>query len=370
MRMRALAGVAVFLGVVALATASGVARIAWTVSESTEKTLAAAGADAPSTARQASPNAIPATDSTVPTAETKLLTSSLPDDGFADKFKRAEVKFYTPADLFEYIDGQAEGYIAYNFQALASATFKAGANAVVIDVYDMEKPIQAFGLYSTFRAPTNEFVAIGGQGFTSEEGVMLWKGRMVVRVSTEFATEGEGAQGTQTIAAVALAAAKATAAKIADEKRSLEILAILPEEGKTKDSDKYVLHALLGQSFLENGVTAEYPLGTGVARLFVCDFGKPEAAAKAYGEYLKFATAHGKVTETQGGKEGVGQAKTAQGKVPQGLSSKEFKGEIKYYGMTDVFLNGRFLAGGVNLPAGSEQLVEKLKKSVNSASAK
>jgi len=281
----------------------------------------------------------------VPADTQKTLISYLPEDGFYGGLKREEqVNFYDQTNLYEYIDGQAEGFIAYNFQALASATYGANDDSnVTVDVYDMEKPIQAFGLYSTFRAPSNEFAQLGGQGFKTAEGYMFWKGRYAVRISGNFGDE-------KRLYEAALAAAKSAAGKIPDDRNGLDILALLPAQKRVANSEKYTMRAVLGQGFLDNGVTAEYNTGKGMARLFVCQFSSAEAASKAYAEYLKFATAHGKPSETESG--------------------KAFQADVKYYGMTEVFLAGRYLAGGVALPRENPKegaaLVESLKQSLAS----
>jgi hypothetical protein len=269
----------------------------------------------------------------------KELLACLPAIRFREDFGLEDpVRFYDESNLFEYIDGQAEGFIAYNFQALASATYIRGDDTVVVDVYDMEKPIQAFGVYSTFRSPLNEFVEIGRQGFKSAEGYMFWKGRYCVEVSADIADE-------QAMYAAAEAAAKAVDARIPGADFALELLDLLPGGGKTANSEKYVLHAVIGQGFLDNGVTAEYPYAGGVARLFVCRFGGEDAAADAFGQYLKFATAHGKSVNVPGG----------------------FWADVKYYGLTEVFREGTYVFGGVSLPSDATGLMESLKARVGSA---
>ena len=182
---------------------------------------------------------------------------------------------------------------------------------LVIDVYDMAKPVQAFGVYSSFRSPINEFVQIGCQGFKTGEGYIFHKGSMFVNISADYADEDVMFKSAE-------AAARAVAGNITDSPVGLDMMSLLPSDGKMPNSEKYFLHAVLGQSFLDNGVTAQYPYEGGVARLFVCDLGSEDAAAKAYSEYLKFADAHGEPTELA--------PKTA------------FYAQVKYYGLIEVHL--------------------------------
>jgi hypothetical protein len=285
----------------------------------------------------------------VPPDTRKALVACLPADGFYESLKREEpVAFYDRGNLYEYIDGQAEGFIAYNFQALVSATYQDASDYfLVVDIYDMEKPIQAFGLYSTFRAPSNEFLSIGSQGFKTAEGCMFWKGKYVVKTSGTYGDEEAMYKAT-------VSAAKAVAEKIADDRTGLDLLALLPERGIVANSPKYTMKAVLGQGFLDNGVTAEYTVGRSTARLFACQFPSDEDASKAYGEYLKFATAHGKATRKEG--------------------DRAFEADVKYYGLTEVFVEGRYVAGGVALPKGdpAEQaaLMKALRESVPASATK
>ncbi len=266
--------------------------------------------------------------------EQKTLTACLPTEAFFDGLVlEPPVRFYDESNLYEYIDGQAEGFIAYDFRALASATYVSGDDSLVIDVYDMAKPVQAFGVYSSFRSPINEFVQIGCQGFKTGEGYIFYKGSMFVNISADYADE-------DVMFKAAEAAARAVAGNITDSPVGLDMMSLLPSDGKMPNSEKYFLHAVLGQSFLDNGITAQYPYEGGVARLFVCDFGSEDAAAKAYTEYLKFAGAHGEPTEFA--------PKTA------------FYAQVKYYGLIEVHLKGRYLAGGVGLPLDKDKLVNSL----------
>ena len=271
------------------------------------------------------------------------LLGVLPEGGFFEELDLDEpVVFYGPKTLYEYINGQAEGYLSYGFRALASATYLQGGDSVVVDVYDMGAPIRAFGVYSTFRSPANEFLEIGRECIRLADGLMFWKGRMAVQVSADFADEARGEKA-------ALAAAKAAAARIEDSGEGLEVLELLPPEGRVEASATYVLDGVLGQSFLSNGVVARYRVGSEVCRLFVCQYVSDEAAADAYAKYLNFARAHGEPAEAEKG--------------------REFYGRIKYYGMTAVFRHGRYLAGGTGLPDRWGSLFGRLKNHVEERAA-
>ncbi len=275
----------------------------------------------------------------------KALTALLPPDAFYDDLKAEPVVFYDAANLYEYIDGQAEGYIGYEFKALAAATYTHGDDMLVVDIYDMGKPLNAFGVYSTFRAPENDFLEIGEQGFRMSDGVMFWKGRYAVKVAADFLEEADMTKAAE-------AAARAVAAKIPADRSGLELLDVLPRANRVANSEKYLREAVMGQVYLTNGVLAQYKLGVSTGRLFVADLGTPEAAKAAYDKYLAFAKAN--ATNELRAKEGV----------------NEFTADVKYYGTSTVFQDGRFVAGLVGFAGGCECLLEPLRDNLKAANAK
>jgi hypothetical protein len=68
-------------------------------------------------------------------------------------------------NLFEYMDGNAEGYILYNFQAMHGVTCKKGEVTFVVDISDMGDADFAYGMFSAnrdLRQPEYR-VGMGGQ---------------------------------------------------------------------------------------------------------------------------------------------------------------------------------------------------------------
>jgi len=61
---------------------------------------------------------------------------------------------YNPDSLYQYIDGGADLYLLYDFKALLHQNFKSGATELTADIYEMNKPEDAFGIYASERSPT------------------------------------------------------------------------------------------------------------------------------------------------------------------------------------------------------------------------
>ena len=77
-----------------------------------------------------------------------------------------EPEIYTPENLYEYINGEAEVYNDYEFMEMVTASHARRDDpmaSVKFDIYDMGTPLNAFGIYSNYRRPELEFGDIGEQ---------------------------------------------------------------------------------------------------------------------------------------------------------------------------------------------------------------
>lgn len=97
-------------------------------------------------------------------------------------------KHYGRKTLFQHIDGGAELYLAYRFkEALVRRYLKPNEMEIAVDIYDMEKPEDAFGVFSV--ECCGDEVGIG-QGSDYIEGLLrFWKGRFFVSILTRLETE-------------------------------------------------------------------------------------------------------------------------------------------------------------------------------------
>ncbi len=90
--------------------------------------------------------------------------------------------YYDEETLYNYIDGGAELYISYNFDKVVSRRYVRDGHAdLVIELFDMQEPRNALGVFTNMREKNqNEF----GQGSQYIEGSMIfWKDRYFVAIS-------------------------------------------------------------------------------------------------------------------------------------------------------------------------------------------
>src|SRR4030067_1660218 len=73
-----------------------------------------------------------------------------------------EIQTFTPKTLYEYINGAADLYLAYDFQELKAAEYLNDKKAsVTVEIYRHKSPTNAFGIYSQDRLPGGKYLNIG-----------------------------------------------------------------------------------------------------------------------------------------------------------------------------------------------------------------
>jgi len=94
-------------------------------------------------------------------------------------------RVYSPANLWDFIDGAAESYLAYSFVDLQVGEYVGPESvAVRVELYRHADRDNAFGIYSMERAPDYSFIKVGAQGY-QEEGILNFlTGRYYAKLST------------------------------------------------------------------------------------------------------------------------------------------------------------------------------------------
>jgi hypothetical protein len=198
---------------------------------------------------------------------------------------------YTPDTLYEKINGQAEGYLSFDFRRLRCRTFGLpGGAGAYIDVYeyDMGEPINAYGIFALERDPAAPAIDYAAEGYRAEMGVFLRQGRCYVQV---LASDPEPA----TMSA-ADAAARAMAAAVPVDDHGLEGLKNLPAGGDPS-SLIYIRQDAFGIPGLVDVFQAAYDVDGVNLTFFVSAQPDAATAAAVYNEYLKFARQFGNVSE-------------------------------------------------------------------------
>jgi hypothetical protein len=210
-----------------------------------------------------------------------------------------KVVTYTPENLYKYIDGEAELYLPYGFRKAVTVMYvKAGSGdtGIVVNIFEMGSPLDAFGIYANYRSPTLKRIEVGAEGFLDESQLMFYQDRYFVQVESSGALTQEGP--------VFLACAEAVSRNLpGNRQRPLEV-EFLKVAATVPLTEKYYAAGILGYGFLGKGLTAEAVLEGALVKPIVILGASEETAKKTladYGKYLKNAGAQVEVANDKGG---------------------------------------------------------------------
>jgi hypothetical protein len=200
---------------------------------------------------------------------------------------QGEPRSYAPDNLYEYIDGAADLFLAYGFQEAAVADYQRAGDEghwIIVEIYDMGAPLHAFGIYTAERPPHVKRFDAGAQAYQADGMVALWRGRYYAKV---LLVQGNDAQAQRSLAALTGRLLPGSLEMPAELKR-------LPAEGRERGSERYTRVGALGHKFLTDAVSADYAVGKTKATLNIADLASPEKAAEALGKLRDFERRSGK----------------------------------------------------------------------------
>jgi hypothetical protein len=195
-------------------------------------------------------------------------------------------QFFEPQNLWEHINGQAEMYLDYGFERVATAEYAAldGFGSMTIEIYQMQSPKHAFGIYAAERSPRDSFIKMGVQCYLSENVLNFWKGFYYVKLIS-FQTSLE----TKTIL---MELAGVIDNKIEGAYSEPGLFACFPENNKIQMSERFIPKNFLGLSFLKDGYRVEYKIGGNIYQVFLVKNGSPDIANEAFTKYQDFLGSH------------------------------------------------------------------------------
>ena len=215
---------------------------------------------------------------------------------------------FEPQNLFEYMDGNAEGYLIYGFLKMQGVTCKKGEVTFVIDLSDFGDADSAYGMFTANvdgRVPTQK---IGMNGQIVPRRAFFVKGRYYLEI-------GANPEGDHT---PALQAWTASFEKIVPGSTSLPAsLAWFPTE--QRQGLRLVPESVLGIRILKRGYAAQYDYG----KAFVVLEDTPQSAA---GIMEKLRKRFGETT-------------------PATVADEAFQTTDQYLGRLCVFRKGRYIGG-------------------------
>ena len=223
--------------------------------------------------------------------EQDMSTIFPPLDGWTAKGKP---DIYNPDNLFEYINGAADVFLAYDFQELATITYENDKkHSFTVDVYRHSNDKNGFGIYSAEKPQKGDYNAIGTQGYYEKGVLNFLKGSYYVKLSGFDLGDNDKK--------VLTAYAKAIVKGLDGVVTFPAALACFPEEGKMTGSDRYIARDFMGHSFLHSAFVADYEISGKKYEVFIMETDTAETATEIIQKYLAFLKKKGKtVTEKDG----------------------------------------------------------------------
>ena len=222
------------------------------------------------------------------------LKKLLPKDSELNGWESSSVpQFYEPENLWEYINGEAELYLQYGFRSVVTSYYMAknDSNSLNIEIYQMESPHHAFGIYAAERSPEDNYIEMGVQGYTGENILNFWKGPFYIKLTSY--------QDSISTDEIILKFAHIIASKIEGDYREPELFTCFPEENRVKMSERYIPQNFLGHSFFKNGYRVDYDRKGYHYQVFLVENKSEAEARESFEKYLAFLSTQNKIISSK-----------------------------------------------------------------------
>ena len=233
--------------------------------------------------------------------------------------QKGEIRSYVADNLFEYMNGNAEGYLIYSFVKMRGITCVSGEDTLLIDIFEMADTDGAYGVFTANRDPQKPAEKIGMAGQIGPRKAIFAKGKYFVESSANPAQDYSEA-----LRKFAVYVEKGVEGGTALP----DALGWFPDQGLSRDNIRLVPESVLGLRLLKRGYVAQYDAG----KAFLVFEGTPESAQ---GVMQKLRTRFGETTPTR-------------------LGDEAFQHTDKYLGKMCVFRKGRYIGGFANIPEGQD----------------
>lgn len=185
---------------------------------------------------------------------------------------------YTPDNLWDFIDGAADNYLAYGFEELNVAEYEKGKNTIKLEIYRHKDNTNAFGIYSSERSSGFHFLNIGTQGYRADAALNFFKGKYYVKIRTNSKSK----KTLQMLEPLAIRVADA----LHGEAVMPRTLTDFPEGGMKRNEETYINEGVLGHEFLKGAFKAVYDFAEQIFSIFIIDSRTNDDCRKTVNTYL------------------------------------------------------------------------------------
>lgn len=174
--------------------------------------------------------------------------------------KSEYIQYFTPPNLYDYINGAAELYLNYDFRELFVSEYSNNNHSSFrVEIYLHETPLAAYGIYSQERPLKGNYLQIGTQGYIELPILNFITGNRYVKIYS-YDTDNEN---------TILALAGEVAAGLGGYTPLPAVLSCFPSANKIENSERFVNWYFLGYEFLHSGFIVDYVTGGNSFQLFI-----------------------------------------------------------------------------------------------------
>jgi hypothetical protein len=256
-------------------------------------------------------------------ASLSLAAAGLPDCTLAPGWEQhGEARTYEGDTLYEYMNGNSEGYFIYGFVKMNGVTCKKGPNTVHIDVSEMANAESAYGMFTANRDASKPAEKIGMGGQVAPRKAIAAKDKYFLEIAAE-PDKDHSAALRELISALE--------ARVQGSTSTPAALEWFVKDGLEAGFPRLVPQSVLGIGALKRGYVAHYQ---NKAKAFVVTEASPDAAKAVL---AKLQTRFGETAPA-----------TVAG------ADEAFTGADKYLGRLVVLRKGNRVAGIAGVPDGGD----------------
>ncbi len=231
--------------------------------------------------------------------------------------QKGDARTYVADTLFEYMDGNSEGYLLYGFLKMQGVTCEKGSATFVIDLSEFVDTDAAFGMFSANHDPKQPQTKIGAAGQIVPRKAIFVKGKYYLEIAAE--PEGDHSPALREFTTALEKTIEGSTSRPA-------AMSWFPEE--KRQSLRLVPESVLGIRILKRGYVGQYEYG----KAFLVTEDSPDAAA-ALMQKLR-----ARFTDTAAAK----------------IADEGFQVTDRYLGKVCMFRKGRMIGGYANVADGSD----------------
>lgn len=156
----------------------------------------------------------------------------MPGDEFHPGWKKSDrLITFTRADLYNYIDGGAELFLEFGFEKLYIQRYRSGENELSLEIYEMESPEAALGVYLARCGQETPVEGIAARNSGEESQFTILRERYFIHINNF-----EGHKG---LLPVMVALARVALQNLPPDRR-VTLLDYLPGENLIKNSERLI----------------------------------------------------------------------------------------------------------------------------------